>query len=198
MYTFIWITNCYCLYLCLCGCVFIRVFMYFYLLVILFLCVCLNMILIPTYLVIGHNQQLWRLNTHCSCWFYALCNLMPAYIVCVFVNSVTVSCSPLLASCIMICCPICLIMPHSVFLSVSLSAEFSAKSEDKDGNSLAFQFLSGAKVTVLASKTSRESDNRFSETLVSLNPVSFQYWFMASNLVVTPLRCPHCTTLPYP
>ncbi|TMS10471.1 Protein PTHB1 [Larimichthys crocea] len=34
-------------------------------------------------------------------------------------------------------------------------AEFSAKSEDKDGNSLAFQFLSGAKVTVLASKTSQ-------------------------------------------
>ncbi|KAF3692417.1 Protein PTHB1 Bardet-Biedl syndrome 9 protein -like protein [Channa argus] len=33
--------------------------------------------------------------------------------------------------------------------------EFSAKSEDKDGNSLAFQFLSGAKVTVLASKTSQ-------------------------------------------
>uniref|UniRef100_A0A3B4G2W9 Bardet-Biedl syndrome 9 n=1 Tax=Pundamilia nyererei TaxID=303518 RepID=A0A3B4G2W9_9CICH len=32
---------------------------------------------------------------------------------------------------------------------------FSAKSEDKDGNSLAFQLLSGAKVTVLASKTSR-------------------------------------------
>ncbi|XP_076593229.1 protein PTHB1 isoform X1 [Chaetodon auriga] len=41
---------------------------------------------------------------------------------------------------------------------VDLSAifpEFSAKSEDKDGNSLAFQFLSGAKVTVLASKTSQ-------------------------------------------
>ncbi|XP_049901956.1 protein PTHB1 isoform X1 [Epinephelus moara] len=33
--------------------------------------------------------------------------------------------------------------------------EFSAKSEDKDGNSLAFQFLSGAKVTVQASKTSQ-------------------------------------------
>uniref|UniRef100_A0A3Q3J5M0 Bardet-Biedl syndrome 9 n=1 Tax=Monopterus albus TaxID=43700 RepID=A0A3Q3J5M0_MONAL len=31
----------------------------------------------------------------------------------------------------------------------------SAKSEDKDGNSLAFQFLSGASVTVLASKTSQ-------------------------------------------
>lgn len=41
---------------------------------------------------------------------------------------------------------------------VDLSAifpEFAAKSEDKDGNSLAFQFLSGAKVTVLASKTSQ-------------------------------------------
>uniref|UniRef100_A0A3Q2DBU9 Bardet-Biedl syndrome 9 n=1 Tax=Cyprinodon variegatus TaxID=28743 RepID=A0A3Q2DBU9_CYPVA len=41
---------------------------------------------------------------------------------------------------------------------VDLSAlfrEFSAKTEDKDGNSLAFQFLSGAKVTVLASKTSQ-------------------------------------------
>ncbi|XP_040900630.1 protein PTHB1 [Toxotes jaculatrix] len=41
---------------------------------------------------------------------------------------------------------------------VNLSAifpEFSAKSEDKDGNTLAFQFLSGAKVTVLASKTSQ-------------------------------------------
>ncbi|KAG7232021.1 hypothetical protein INR49_009968, partial [Caranx melampygus] len=35
--------------------------------------------------------------------------------------------------------------------------EFSSKSDDKDGNTLAFQFLSGAKVTVLASKTSRES-----------------------------------------
>ncbi|KAM4568531.1 protein PTHB1 isoform 2-T2 [Fundulus diaphanus] len=33
--------------------------------------------------------------------------------------------------------------------------EFSAKTEDKDGNSLTFQFLSGAKVTVLASKTSQ-------------------------------------------
>ncbi|XP_047455587.1 protein PTHB1 isoform X2 [Mugil cephalus] len=37
----------------------------------------------------------------------------------------------------------------------SMFKEFSAKSEDKDGNSLAFQFLSGAKVTVLASKTSQ-------------------------------------------
>ncbi|XP_026225869.1 protein PTHB1 [Anabas testudineus] len=37
----------------------------------------------------------------------------------------------------------------------SIFPEFSAKSEDKDGNSLAFQFLSGAKVTVLASKTSQ-------------------------------------------
>ncbi|XP_068179046.1 protein PTHB1 isoform X2 [Antennarius striatus] len=33
--------------------------------------------------------------------------------------------------------------------------EFSGKSEDKDGNSLAFQFLSGATVTVVASKTSQ-------------------------------------------
>lgn len=39
------------------------------------------------------------------------------------------------------------------------SAEFQAKSEDKDGNSLALQFLSGEKVTVVASKTSRESDS---------------------------------------
>lgn len=45
---------------------------------------------------------------------------------------------------------------HTV--SLSLLAEFSAQSEDKDGNSLALQFLSGAKVTVVASKTSRESD----------------------------------------
>ncbi|XP_067456594.1 protein PTHB1 [Thunnus thynnus] len=37
----------------------------------------------------------------------------------------------------------------------AIFSEFSAKSEDKDGNSLAFQFLSGAKVTVLASKTSQ-------------------------------------------
>ncbi|XP_038548136.1 protein PTHB1-like, partial [Micropterus salmoides] len=37
----------------------------------------------------------------------------------------------------------------------SIFPEFSAKSADKDGNSLAFQFLSGAKVTVLASKTSQ-------------------------------------------
>ncbi|KAE8289292.1 Protein PTHB1 Bardet-Biedl syndrome 9 protein-like protein [Larimichthys crocea] len=37
----------------------------------------------------------------------------------------------------------------------SIFPEFSAKSEDKDGNGLAFQFLSGAKVTVLASKTSQ-------------------------------------------
>ncbi|XP_068585935.1 protein PTHB1 [Cebidichthys violaceus] len=37
----------------------------------------------------------------------------------------------------------------------SVFPEFSAKSEDKDGNSLAFHFLSGAKVTVLASKTSQ-------------------------------------------
>uniref|UniRef100_A0A669EP93 Bardet-Biedl syndrome 9 n=1 Tax=Oreochromis niloticus TaxID=8128 RepID=A0A669EP93_ORENI len=37
----------------------------------------------------------------------------------------------------------------------SIFREFSAKSEDKDGNSLAFQLLSGARVTVLASKTSQ-------------------------------------------
>lgn len=37
-------------------------------------------------------------------------------------------------------------------------AEFPTKSEEKDGNSLALQFLSGEKVTVVASKTSRESD----------------------------------------
>ncbi|XP_028280994.1 protein PTHB1 [Parambassis ranga] len=37
----------------------------------------------------------------------------------------------------------------------SIYREFSAKSEDKDGNSLAFQFLSGAKVTMTASKTSQ-------------------------------------------
>ncbi|KAJ4922900.1 hypothetical protein JOQ06_026191, partial [Pogonophryne albipinna] len=40
-----------------------------------------------------------------------------------------------------------------VDLSV-LFPEFSTKSEDKEGNSLAFQFLAGAKVTVVASKTS--------------------------------------------
>ncbi|XP_074539855.1 protein PTHB1 [Halichoeres trimaculatus] len=41
---------------------------------------------------------------------------------------------------------------------VDLSAifpEFAAKSDDNDGNGLAFQFLSGAKVTVQASKTSQ-------------------------------------------
>ncbi|XP_031735438.1 protein PTHB1-like [Anarrhichthys ocellatus] len=37
----------------------------------------------------------------------------------------------------------------------SVFPEFSAKSEDKDRNSLAFHFLSGATVTVLASKTSQ-------------------------------------------
>uniref|UniRef100_UPI003AAF6A99 protein PTHB1 n=1 Tax=Centroberyx gerrardi TaxID=166262 RepID=UPI003AAF6A99 len=37
----------------------------------------------------------------------------------------------------------------------SVFPEFSEKSEDKEGNSLAFQFLSGARVTVLASKTSQ-------------------------------------------
>lgn len=42
--------------------------------------------------------------------------------------------------------------------SCRVSAEFQAKSKDKDGNSLALQFLSGEKVTVVASKTSRESD----------------------------------------
>lgn len=49
-------------------------------------------------------------------------------------------------------------LSHQAALCLSVSAEFSAKSEDKDGNSLAFQFLSGAKVTVVASKTSRESE----------------------------------------
>ncbi|MEQ2163463.1 Protein PTHB1, partial [Goodea atripinnis] len=44
---------------------------------------------------------------------------------------------------------------QAVFFFLFPSAEFSAKTEDKDGNSLAFQFLSGAKVTVLASKTSQ-------------------------------------------
>uniref|UniRef100_A0A1A7YUI9 Bardet-Biedl syndrome 9 n=1 Tax=Iconisemion striatum TaxID=60296 RepID=A0A1A7YUI9_9TELE len=37
----------------------------------------------------------------------------------------------------------------------SIFQEFSAKTEDKDGSSLAFQLLSGAKVTVVASKTSQ-------------------------------------------
>uniref|UniRef100_A0A667XTF0 Bardet-Biedl syndrome 9 n=1 Tax=Myripristis murdjan TaxID=586833 RepID=A0A667XTF0_9TELE len=37
----------------------------------------------------------------------------------------------------------------------SVFPEFAQKSEDKEGNSLAFQFLSGARVTVLASKTSQ-------------------------------------------
>uniref|UniRef100_H3CI58 Bardet-Biedl syndrome 9 n=1 Tax=Tetraodon nigroviridis TaxID=99883 RepID=H3CI58_TETNG len=37
----------------------------------------------------------------------------------------------------------------------SIFPEFSIKSEDKDGNSLAFQFLPGTKVTLLASKTSQ-------------------------------------------
>ncbi|XP_011603530.2 protein PTHB1 isoform X2 [Takifugu rubripes] len=37
----------------------------------------------------------------------------------------------------------------------SIFSEFSIKSEDKDGNSLAFQFLPGPKVTLLASKTSQ-------------------------------------------
>lgn len=37
----------------------------------------------------------------------------------------------------------------------SLFPEFSVKSEDKDGNSLTLQFLSGEKVTVVASKTSQ-------------------------------------------
>uniref|UniRef100_A0A669BD60 Bardet-Biedl syndrome 9 n=1 Tax=Oreochromis niloticus TaxID=8128 RepID=A0A669BD60_ORENI len=39
--------------------------------------------------------------------------------------------------------------------SIFRGNKFSAKSEDKDGNSLAFQLLSGARVTVLASKTSQ-------------------------------------------
>lgn len=68
---------------------------------------------------------------------------------------VAASCWPLLTAYIMIACAICLITLFCVFLC--LSAEFSAKSEDKDGTSLALQFLSGAKVTVLASKTSRKS-----------------------------------------
>ncbi|XP_013877063.1 protein PTHB1 [Austrofundulus limnaeus] len=37
----------------------------------------------------------------------------------------------------------------------SIFREFSAKTEDKDGNSLAFQLLAGAKVTIQASKTSQ-------------------------------------------
>ncbi|XP_034554446.1 protein PTHB1 isoform X2 [Notolabrus celidotus] len=37
----------------------------------------------------------------------------------------------------------------------SIFPEFAAKSEDKDGNGLAFQFLSGGKVSVQASKTSQ-------------------------------------------
>lgn len=80
-----------------------------------------------------------------------------AQIVCIvcFVNCVTVSLRPLLASSTDIDRHICLI---TVSLSLFLPLEFSIKSEDKDGNSLAFQFLPGTKVTLLASKTSRESD----------------------------------------
>lgn len=49
--------------------------------------------------------------------------------------------------------------PSALPLSLPHALEFSIKSEDKDGNSLAFQFLPGPKVTLLASKTSRESNN---------------------------------------
>ncbi|KAI4794496.1 hypothetical protein KUCAC02_032025, partial [Chaenocephalus aceratus] len=58
-----------------------------------------------------------------------------------------------------------------VDLSV-LFPEFSTKSEDKEANSLAFQFLAGAKVTVVASKTSqryRIQSDRFEDTWLVVN-----------------------------
>lgn len=102
----------------------------------------------------------------CVCVCTQICRIVS------FVNCVTVSLRPLLASYLDIDRPICLITlslcpsllsplsPPPPSLSHSPhTLEFSIKSEDKDGNSLAFQFLPGPKVTLLASKTSRESDN---------------------------------------
>ncbi|KAF3839169.1 hypothetical protein F7725_017886 [Dissostichus mawsoni] len=54
----------------------------------------------------------------------------------------------------------------------TLFPEFSTKSEDKEGNSLAFHFLAGAKVTVVASKTSqryRIQSDRFEDMWLVVN-----------------------------
>ena len=92
------------------------------------------------------------LNTHCV--QRVLCKLMPAYFLhlceqcdCISLAFVGVLYHDRL-----------FYLSHHI-VSLACSVEFSAKPEDKDGNSLAFQFLSGAIVTVLASKTSREFDN---------------------------------------
>jgi len=78
------------------------------------------------------------------------------------------------------------------FSFLSPSAEFSAKSEDKDGNSLAFQFLSGAKVTVQASKTSRESTTAPNNvTLICFHQCWLQCWvqFFVMLLFLKPIHC---------
>lgn len=121
----------------------------------------------------GNLCAIWqsKVPEHTLCVYPEVCVCVCTHICCIvsFVNCVTVSLRPLLASYLDIDRPICLITlslcpsllsPPPPSLSHSPhTLEFSIKSEDKDGNSLAFQFLPGPKVTLLASKTSRESDN---------------------------------------
>lgn len=119
----------------------------------------------------GNLCAIWqsKVPEHALCVYPEVCVCVCTHICCIvsFVNCVTVSLRPLLASHLDIDRPICLITLSLSPLSPPLPSlshsphtlEFSIKSEDKDGNSLAFQFLPGPKVTLLASKTSRESDN---------------------------------------
>lgn len=155
--------------ICECGCVFIRVCLWMFIcdsvLVLVCVCVCFSPGNLCSVSQLSNNlpQSAALTSKHTLAhWVCSFCVSSCLLLLCVFVSGVTVSCSPFVGvlhhdrpSYLSHHAAVCL----SVSVCLSLSAEFSAKSEDKDGNSLAFQFLSGAKVTVLASKTSRESNS---------------------------------------
>ncbi|XP_060761669.1 protein PTHB1 isoform X3 [Neoarius graeffei] len=62
-----------------------------------------------------------------------------------------------------------------VAVSYSSPTEFSGKAEDKEGNTLAFQFIAGSRVTILASKTSQR---------YRIQSESFEdIWLVAKELV---------------
>lgn len=152
-----WIILCVYVWLCIYINVFMSVYLWF----------CVFLLWEPlacffTYLTISFIQQFWGLNTR-SLFIPIVCFLCDerfawASIVrlseerdCISFTFVGVLYLDRLS-------PICLISYFFFFYFLAPTAEFSAKTEDKDGNSLAFQLLAGAKVTILASKTSRESD----------------------------------------
>lgn len=126
VYTFIWVISCYvsvcvvvylyqCVYACLfiCDAVCVRVCVW----------ALRTSVVFPSYLWYNRPQSAALTSKHtlsilCAFVHGGICVSCCLLTLCVLVNSVTVSCSPLLASCIMIGCPICLITLLSVFLSL--------------------------------------------------------------------------------